>query len=238
MGPNDPPTIPVTSGSWAACPPDEIPITIVRAELVTTDGIHRVSILRELRCGDVVVAGGPVWSRSTEDEVAATDSFEGLMLVGDDLVFLAEAALVLTPGTVDAVVDRHVASAVESREAARIKAVEKAAKAEAKAARDRKIGVYFTGDKKKPVVEMRRGVLSAPFLKLHFGAEWERDRFWDWFAWQSHRHDEIEAKVAELGAEPVRRELLYEMLTTEQAVKKRGLGAGGRRPLLFWRGDL
>jgi hypothetical protein len=45
-------------------------------------------------------------------------------------------------------------------------------------------------------------------------------------------------KVEEAGADEVGRELLYEMLTTEQAVKKRGLGAGGRRPLLFWRGDL
>lgn len=238
MARNDPPTTATASGPWAACPTDAFPITVVRAELVRTGGTHRVSILRELRCGDVVVAGGPVWSRSTVDEVAATDAFEGLMIVGGDLVYLAEAALVLHPGNVDAVVDLHVANAVKAREAALIKAAEKAAKAEAKAARDRKIGVYFTGDKKKPVVEMRRGPLSTPFLKLHFGAEWERDRFWDWFAWQTHRHDEIEAKVAELGVEPVRRELLYEMLTTEQAVKKRGLGAGGRRPLLFWRGDL
>lgn len=229
MARNDHPTAATAPGPWAACPPDTVPITVVRAELVRTGGTHRVSILRELRCGDVVVAGGPVWSRSTKDEIAATDAFEGLMIVGDDLVFLAEAAIVLDPRNVD----QHVAKAVKAREAARIKAAEKAAKAEAKAARDRKIGVYFTGDKKKPVVEMRRGPLSAAFLKLHFGAEWERDRFWDWFAWQTHRHDEIEAKVAELGAEPVRRELLYEMLTTEQALKKRGLGAGGRRPLLF-----
>lgn len=238
MARNDPPTATIPSGPWAACPRDEPAITVVRAELLADGGTHRVSILRELRCGDVVVAGGPVWSRSTRDEIAAADAFEGLSSVGDDLVFLAEAALVLSPANVDAVVDQHVANAARVRETARVKAAEKAAKAEAKAKRDRTIGVYFTGDKKKVVVEMRRGVLSAPFLKLQFGAEWERDRFWDWFKWQSHRHDEIEAKVAEMGAEPVRRELLYEMLTTEQAVKKRGLGAGGRRPLLFWRGDL
>lgn len=238
MARNDPQSRAAPPGPRTTCPPDAVPITVVRAELVADGETHRVSILRELRCGDVVVAGGRVWSRSTSDEVAATDAFEGLMIVGDDLVFLAEAALVLSPGNVDAVVDQHVANAVRAREAARVKAAEKAAKAEAKAKRDRTIGVYFTGDKKKPVVEMRRGVLSTPFLKLQFGAEWERDRFWDWFKWQSHRHDEIEAKVAESGAEPVRRELLYEMLTTEQVVKKRGLGAGGRRPLLFWRGDL
>ncbi len=238
MARNDLTTDAATTGPWATCPPDAVPITVVRAELVTTGDAHRVSILRELRCGDVVAAGGAIWSRSTGDGVAATDAFEGLMIVGDDLVFLAEAALVLSPGNVDAVVDRHVANAVNAREAARVKAAEKAAKAEAKAQRDRTIGVYFTGDKKKVVVEMRRGAVSAPFLKLQFGAEWERDRFWDWFKWQDHRHDEIEAKVAEHGVEPVRRELLYEMLTTEQAVKKRGLGAGGRRPLLFWRGDL
>lgn len=225
-------------GPWSACPHDEAPVTSVRAELTTDGGTHRVSILRELRCGELVVAGGPVWSRSTTDEIAAADAFEGLSSVGDDLVLLAESALVLSPANVDAVVDKHIADAARVREMARVKAAEKAAMAEAKAKRDRTIGVYFTGDKKKVVVEMRRGPLSASFLKLQFGAEWERDRFWDWFKWQSHRHDEIEAKVTEIGAEPVRRELLYDMLTTEQAVKKRGLGAGGRRPLLFWRGDL
>lgn len=115
MARNDPPTAASAPGQWAACPPDTVPITVVRAELVRTGGTHRVWILRELRCGEVVVAGGPVWSRSTGDEVAATDAFEGLMIVGDDLVFLAEAALVLDPGNVDAVVDQHVANAVRRR---------------------------------------------------------------------------------------------------------------------------
>lgn len=183
MARNDPQSRAAPSSPWTTCPPDAVPITVVRAELTTIGSTHRVSILRELRCGEIVIAGRPVWSRSTEDEVAATDAFEGLMIVGDDLAYLAEAALVLSPGNVDAVVDQHVANAVNAREAARIKAADKAAKAEAKAARDRKIGVYFTGEKKKLVVEMRRGVLSAPFLKIQFGAEWERDRFWDWFAW-------------------------------------------------------
>lgn len=238
MSRNDPSTAPSPSNAWAACPSDMAAIAVVRAELVGIDGSHRVSILRELRCADVVLAGGPVWSRSTDDEVVAADMFEGLTLVGDHLVLLAESALVLDAANVDEVVDRHLGTAAEAREKEIAKAAEKAAKAEAKALRDRTIAVYFTGDKKKLAVELRRGALSSPFLKLIFGAEWERDRFWDWLKWQDHRHEDIAARVEEAGVEEVRRELLYEMLTTEQAVKKRGLGAGGRRPLLFWRGDL
>ncbi len=238
MARTDPPIAPAPPGAWAACPSDMAAITVVRAELVRIDGSHRISILRELRCGDVVLAGGPVWSRSTGDEVEAADVFEGLALVGDHLVHLAESALVLASSSVDGVVDQHLRNAAEARERERAKAAEKAAKAEAKALRDRTIAVYFTGDKKRLAVELRRGSLSSPFLKLTFGAEWERDRFWDWLKWQDHRHEEIAANVEASGAEEVRRELLYEMLTTEQAVKKRGHGAGGRRPLLFWRGDL
>ncbi len=238
MARNDPSTAPTLSDAWSVCPPDMAATTVVRAELVRIAGSHRVSILRELRCGDVVLAGGPVWSRSTDDAVEAADVFEGLALVGDHLVHLAETALILPSPGVDAVVDQHLRNAAEAREKDRAKAAEKAAKAEAKALRDRTIAVYFTGDKKKLAVELRRGPLSSPFLKLIFGAEWERDRFWDWLKWQDHRHEELAARVDEVGVEEVRRELLYEMLTTEQAVKKRGHGAGGRRPLLFWRGDL
>lgn len=238
MARTDPPIAPAPPGGWAACPPDMAVITVVRAELVRIERSHRVSILRELRCGDVVLAGGPVWSRSTDDEVEAADMFEGLALVGDHLVHLAETALVLASSNVDPVVDEHLRNAAAAREKERAKAAEKAAKAEAKALRDRTIAVYFTGDKKRLAVELRRGPLSPPFLKVIFGAEWERDRFWDWLKWQEHRHEDIAARVEKAGVEDVRRELLYEMLTTEQAVKKRGHGAGGRRPLLFWRGDL
>ena len=238
MARHDPPNPLASAGGWAACPSDMAAITVVRAELVKTDGSHRMSILRELRCGDVVLAGGPVWSRSTDDTIEAADVFEGLSLVGDRLVHLAETALVLASSSADDVVDQHLRNAAEAREKERAKAADRTAKAEAKALRDRTIAVYFTGDKKKLAVELRRGPLSPPFLKLTFGAEWERDRFWDWLKWQDHRHENIYARVEDADAEEVRRELLYEMLTTEQAVKKRGHGAGGRRPLLFWRGDL
>lgn len=228
----------VSSSTWPPATPGQVTTTVVRVELVATDGTNNVSIHRELRCGDVVVAGGVVWTRSITDATEASDAFEGLRTAGDDLVYLAESALVLNSSVADAIVDRHVAKFVEAEKAARAAAATEAAKAEKAAARDRNIAVYFTGDKKRPVLELGRGPLARPVLKLHFGASWERDRFWDWFKWQKHRHEEIADSVAEVGAEPVRRELLYDMLKTEQAVKKRGLGAGGRRPLLFWRGDL
>ncbi|USR00340.1 hypothetical protein [Sphingomonas aerolata] len=239
MARNDPQTGPSPTDAWLGCPSDAAPITVVRASLVMIGGTHHVAILRELRCGDVVLAGGPVWSRSIEDEIEAADVFEGLGLVGDHLVYLAETALVLATSSVDDVVDEHLRNVAAEREKESAKAAEKAAKSEAKALRDRTIAVYFTGsDKKKLGVELRRGPHAPPFLKLTFGAEWERERFWDWLKWQEHRHEEMAIKVEEAGADEVGRELLYEMLTTEQAVKKRGLGAGGRRPLLFWRGDL
>lgn len=70
-----------------------------------------------------------------------------------------------------------------------------------------------------------------------FDEGWERDRVWDWLRWQTRRFEDIRLRIDGIGAAAVERELLHEMLVTENRVRKTGLGAGGRRPLRFWRGD-
>lgn len=88
------------------------------------------------------------------------------------------------------------------------------------------------------VVEFNKGHEDRPFWTISFEEAWERDRFWDWMAWQLHRYDELSAFLNANPRLELERKLLREMLLTEKTIKKQGLGAGGRRPLRFWRGEL
>jgi len=89
--------------------------------------------------------------------------------------------------------------------------------------------------KKEPKVELTKG--GVPFLVITFREGWERDRFIDW-AWnQAEPYAAWHEYFEQHGQKALEKRLLNEMIRKEMAVKKAGMGAGGRRPLRFWRGD-
>ena len=220
--------------AWGGGGGDAAVETTIRADLRTEAEGACVSIRRELRRGDEVLAEHVAWRRMVVDG-SEDDLFDAIGSLGAGLAFACEAADALPPGYVDALLDGLIEKAVARRREEEAEAAEALAEAEREERASREIHVFFRGDGKKPSVEMKRGDQKA-FFKLRFGAEWERERFWDWLKWQTDRYDTFERQVADLGIEPVRTMLLNEMLVTEQRVKKLGLGAGGRRPLIFWRG--
>jgi hypothetical protein len=86
--------------------------------------------------------------------------------------------------------------------------------------------------------EAEYGTDDGRFWSIAFDEAWERDRFWDWFSWQTERFQEFADHMKDGDRLDLERKLLKEMIVTEQAVKKQGPGAGGRRPLRFWRGEV
>lgn len=219
---------------WGGCAGDAAVETTIRADLRIGSEGACVSIRRELRQGVDVLAEQVAWRRVVVDG-SENDLFDAVGSLGAGLAFACEAAGSLPPGFVDALLDGLIEEAVVRRRQDEAEAAEALAEAEREERARREIHVFFRGDRKKPSVEMRRGDQPA-FFKLRFGAEWERERFWDWLKWQTDRYESFERQVVDDGIEAVRTMLLNEMLVTEQRVKKLGLGAGGRRPLIFWRG--
>lgn len=85
-------------------------------------------------------------------------------------------------------------------------------------------------------VDLKRGGHKKSFFVIWFRESWERERFLDWWRPQHHRFAEFAAIHHAQGASALERMLLREMQDTEKR-KAAGLGAGGRRPLRFYRGD-
>lgn len=95
----------------------------------------------------------------------------------------------------------------------------------------------FDSKKKRPSLGLERGCDDAPFWRMTFAERWERDRVADWLKFQKHRYVDFEALFLEHGDLELERLVLSGMRETEADVKRRGLSAGGRRPLRFWRGE-
>lgn len=136
-------------------------------------------------------------------------------------------------------IEGHVLEYVEERDQAHALAAletEKLLKlAEKDLAAATKITAYHRILKKRFAVTREYGSDDDEFWLIKFDEAWERDRFWDWFKWQTNRFAEFMKDGDRLDLE---RKLLREMLVTEQAVKKQELGAGGRRRLRFGRGEV
>jgi hypothetical protein len=123
------------------------------------------------------------------------------------------------------------------------KAVQKATEERRKEAREqarlaRQITLFsYDPKKKQPYLGLERGSESRPFFRMTFTERWERDRVVDWLRHQKPQFGEMEQIFTELGALELERHILAGMRETERDVKVRGLSAGGRRPLRFWRGE-
>jgi hypothetical protein len=86
-------------------------------------------------------------------------------------------------------------------------------------------------------LDLRRFGAKTGFWRIMFRERWERERFRDWFRLQRARFEEFAVFLDEHDAVALERQLLAEMLDTERRIKAAGRGAGGRRPLRFWRGE-
>ncbi|MCC4254749.1 hypothetical protein [Sphingobium naphthae] len=95
----------------------------------------------------------------------------------------------------------------------------------------------FTPTKKRPYLGLERGNESDPFFVMKFDEKWERDRVSDWLAYQEGKFAEMERIFREFGQLALERHILAGMRATERESKLRGISAGGRRPLRFWRGE-
>lgn len=173
-----------------------------------------------------------VWSRSFDDADAARLLEAWLTSEAPRLTEFGRIASILGAATLDRLIDgrrdAEAAKAKERRRAAR----EAEKRAHAIWLLRREVGCDVA------VLDLRQGDEPAkPFLRLKFDHAWERDRVWDWASFQKHRWHDWKAHCDEHGAASTERLILAGMLETERAVKKAGLGSGGRRPLRFWRGD-
>ncbi|PTM47969.1 hypothetical protein C8J24_1376 [Sphingomonas aerolata] len=110
--------------------------------------------------------------------------------------------------------------------------------AEQELAATAEVAAHYRMRKKRFAVILEYGTADGRFWSIAFDEAWERDRFWDWFSWQTERFQEFADHMKDGDRLDLERKLLKEMIVTEQAVKKQGPGAGGRRPLRFWRGEV
>lgn len=91
-------------------------------------------------------------------------------------------------------------------------------------------------DGRWPAIGMFQGNADKPFFRMRFDERWERERVWDFVSQRTELYHGWKALFQEQDAATLERTILDDMLRTEREVKKAGLGAGGRRPLRFWRG--
>jgi hypothetical protein len=110
---------------------------------------------------------------------------------------------------------------------------------EARAAfrKEQEISSYLIEKHGRFGVDLKRGGHKKGFFVIWFRESWERERFLDWWRPQHHRFAEFATIHDAQGASALERMLLREMQDTEKRIKAAGLGAGGRRPLRFYRGD-
>jgi hypothetical protein len=201
-----------------------------------------VRLVRELRCNGVPVLRTEAWSAKYAGPSFATDAYEALSLQRDRFTYWSVGASAMGPEWLTPIVEDHVSEYVQEREQSLAKANREAEEArkleEQKLAAAAKITAYYRILKKCFAVTLEYGNDEKAFWSIKFDEAWERDRFWDWFNWQSDRYPEFAEYLKDGDRLELERKLLKEMLVTEQKVKKQGLGAGGRRPLRFWRGEV
>jgi hypothetical protein len=201
-----------------------------------------VSIVRALEWRGVPVTQVVVWTRDFEDADGANDAYETLIAHEADLGHWNIGAMVFGACWLERRLEPLVMEFAESREGARALQLKQEAEAKQKAEDEANeatvITAYFQKRKDRYLVTLQRGILdSGEFWTIGFDESWERERFWDWLQWNTERFDEFHDYMQSGERIALERQLLREMLTTEQAVKKLGLGSGGRRPLRFWRGE-
>ncbi len=224
----------------AANLPDGAPRVTFRAILQGGE-LPAVAIVRTVETGGIALVTAPVWKVAYGSPTEAQRRCDWLAAREGRCVELGRAAAVFGPDYVTSAIELGIRVEDTKREQRRREDEEIAEVAREMAEEDRRkslvITCHFKEAKGRFVVELRRGNSHVPFWSINFDEKWERDRFWDWFGWQKRRWPDLADFLATHERIDLDRMLLKEMLETERRVKREGLGAGGRRPLRFWRGD-
>ncbi len=198
-----------------------------------------IRLVRELRCDGAAVVRMVAWSAIYADPSLAFDAYEALAHHEDRLTYWSVGATALGADwlnpTISMLVEDYLIQRAEDRVTAAREADEARRVAEKELAAATKIDLYYLVRKKMFCLTLDRG--DEEFWSIKFQEKWERDRFGDWMQRQKHRFADFADYMTEGDRFELERKLLREMLVTEQAVKKQGLSAGGRRPLRFWRGE-
>lgn len=198
-----------------------------------------IRLVRELRCDGAPVVRVVAWSAIYADPSLAIDAYEALAHHEDRLVYWSVGATALGPDwlnpTISMLVEDYLCQRAEDQVTAAREADEARRVAAKELAAATKIDLYYLVRKKMFCLTLDRG--DEEFWSIKFQEKWERDRFGDWMQRQKHRFTDFADYMTGGDRFELERQLLREMLVTEQAVKKQGLSAGGRRPLRFWRGE-
>ncbi|WP_242416533.1 hypothetical protein [Sphingomonas panni] len=233
-------------GEWSACAAGDVK-SFARAVIIEEPNPSLV-LLRIVEVDGQPVLVDPVWSSTYDGIRRARLRFE-LLDASDGLCAeLVRHAVVFGP----AEIFNQIEEAAETERVRRDenqKRIAAAAEADAKRARDaaekqardaeaaKRIDSYLEDRNGQFGINMRRANSNTSFWVILFRERWERERFRDWFRWNRHRFAEWAEFLETHTAIELDRLLLAEMLEVERRVKKAGGGAGGRRPLRFWRGD-
>lgn len=186
------------------------------------------------RCSGSILDERPIWQRRFIRARDANGIFDWMVerradwpvwghltsLIGPDRLFAAAAADVARTRT------ERAADLLRKRKEAR--AVRR---------KEQEFSSYLVEKDGRFGVDLTRGDHRTGFFVIWFRESWERERFRDWWRSQHHRFAEFAALHEVQGASALERMLLREMQDTEKRIKAAGLGAGGRRPLRFYRGE-
>ena len=185
------------------------------------------------------ILGRTVWSEMFSDKAEATSRQKWLGSDTDRLDYLGWLASIVGPALAMQEMLLFWKTELERQEEERLRVKKERAEARRERREAREITAYFRdiGYADRPGITLERPCDDEPLLTLKFSEAWERARVWDWMKWQTDHWEDWRIRIGKVGMPVVERELLEEMLHTETRIKKAGLGAGGRRPLRFWRGD-
>lgn len=195
------------------------------------EGARTVEILRRLPDGDVV----PVWSVLLETPKAARALYRWMTSNPVSWSVWGRLSVRLGPEAASRLIMKAAAEHEQDR-IEREREQRAVAKEQARLARQIEL-FYYDPKKKAPSLGLKRGNENRPFFRMTFTEKWERDRVLDWLRNRREFFAEMEELWSEHGSLALERHILARMRETERDVKARGLSAGGRRPLRFWRGE-
>ena len=198
-----------------------------------------IRLVRELLCDGAPVVRMVAWNAIYANPSLAIDAYEALAHHEDRLTYWSVGATALGEDWLNPTISMLVEDYLSQRAEEQVTAAREADEARRVAAKElaaaTKIDLYYLVRKKMFCLTLGRG--NEEFWSIKFQEKWERDRFGDWMQRLKHRFSDFADYMTEGDRFELERLLLREMLVTEQAVKKQGLSAGGRRPLRFWRGE-
>ncbi|MGN7161472.1 hypothetical protein [Sphingomonas sp. SAFR-052] len=198
------------------------------------EGSTSIRFVKVIRSGDLIALEEMVWEQDFANPRLAQNVFDWMLGYRNDWPLWGRLTSLLGPGQLIEVAKARI-SALRVKRAAEL--VAKRNEDRTKRELEKVIESYLVEDAGQFGIDLRRGGHDEAFFTIWFREKWERERFRDWFRTQRHRFVAFAAMFDEEGAGRLERRLLREMQETEIRIKRAGLGAGGRRPLRFYRGE-